>query len=95
MKKGLVLGIIALFIISAVSPMVIGYNAVKSERDEFLDGLAFYCLDASGSNAKYEYYKEQLQNVVIDEIEKDVLQPVKTSPSNIQSGGPMEHRHLN
>ena len=29
-------------------------------RDEFLDDLAFYCLDASGSNAKYEYYKEKL-----------------------------------
>ena len=35
-------------------------DAETIERDEFLDNLAFYYLDASGGNAKYEYYKEKL-----------------------------------
>lgn len=64
MKKGITVGIIALFIISSVSPMVIGLesDAVESEveREELLDNLAFYCNDDNGSNDKYECYKEKL-----------------------------------
>ncbi|MCK5260828.1 MAG: PQQ-binding-like beta-propeller repeat protein [Thermoplasmatales archaeon] len=91
-KNTLVFGIILLFIVSAVSPMVIGFNAVKSERDELLDNLTFYCLDASGSNAKYEYYKEKL----LKEYSNDGMEIVDKvtisieSPQTIVSSGPMD-----
>jgi len=51
MKNTLVLGIIALFIITAVSPMVIGFksDAVKSERDEFRD-LTPYLVNMGNGN---------------------------------------------
>ena len=96
MKKGLVLGIIALFIISAVSPMVIGYtsNTVKDvERDEFLDKLAYLSYSNYDNSAKSEYYKEKLLNDYsnddIDVVEEDIVQPVE--PSLItSSGGPMD-----
>ena len=67
-------------------------DAETVERDELLDDLYFYCLDASGSTAKYEYYEEKLlQDYSNDDIEvEDIEQPVKTSPSIIQSGGPMD-----
>ena len=58
----------------------------ESMGDELLDNLAFYCLDASGGNVKYEYYKEQLQNIVIDEVEEET---VESSPVTM-SGGPMD-----
>ncbi len=96
MKKGISIGIIALFIISAVSPMVIGYESdakldVDSEIEELLDNLAFYCYDATGSNAKYEYYKGQMLNDYPNddiEIVEDVVQPVK--PVSSVSSGPMD-----
>lgn len=51
MKKGLVFGIIALFIVTAVSPLVIGYelDAVKNERDEFRD-LTPYLVNMGNGN---------------------------------------------
>jgi len=59
MKKGISIGIIALFIVSAVSPMVIGYetsiassesSAVlgNSPRDE--EEIRYYNPDTTGSN---------------------------------------------
>jgi len=95
-KKGVAFAVILLFIITAVSPMVIGFKSdaiadVDSERDELLDNLAFYCYDASGSNAKYEYYKEQMLNDYSnDEIDivEDVVQPVE--PISTISSGPMD-----
>jgi len=86
--------VIILFIVSAVSPMVIGFNSdtVDVERDELLDNLGFYCYDASGSNAKYEYYKEQmLDDYSDDEIDilEDAVQPVEPILTT-SSGGPMD-----
>jgi len=61
MKKGLVLGIILVFIITAVSPMVIGYNAEPTEINKHLADLRFVCSDVNGfSEKRYEYYKEKL-----------------------------------
>ncbi|MCK5261060.1 MAG: PQQ-binding-like beta-propeller repeat protein [Thermoplasmatales archaeon] len=93
-KNTLVFGIIVLFIVSAVSPMVIGLKSdtVDVERDELLDDLAFYCLDASGGNAKHEYYEEQMlkdySNDNLDIIVGNVVQSVEPLPS-ISSNGPM------
>jgi len=89
--------VILLFIVSAVSPMVIGFKSdakpdVDSEMETLLDNLAFYCYDASGSNAKYEYVKEQMVNDYSnDEIDivEDVVQPVLPI-SATSSGGPMD-----
>ncbi|EMR74563.1 WD40-like repeat-containing protein [Thermoplasmatales archaeon SCGC AB-540-F20] len=90
--------VILLFIITAVSPMVIGFKSdavtdVNIERDGLLDNLAFYCYDANGfDSAKYEYMKEQMLNDYSDdetEIVEDVVQPVEPI-SATTSGGPMD-----
>ncbi|MCK4416338.1 MAG: hypothetical protein KAU84_04220, partial [Thermoplasmatales archaeon] len=96
-KNTLVLGMIALFIVSAISPMVIGFKSdaitdVNSEMEELLDNLAFYCYDVSGSNAKYEYCKEQMLKEHPDndiDVIEDVVQPVEPI-STTTSGGPMD-----
>ena len=95
-KNTLVLVIIALFIVSAVSPMVIGFksDAVDDvERDEFLDKLAYSSYSIYDNSAKSEYYKEKLLNDNfnddIDVVEEDIVQPVEPSPIT-SSGGPMD-----
>jgi len=95
MKKGISIGIIALFIVSAVSPMVIGFKSdaiadVDSEKNELLDNLAYYCYGVNGFDTdKYERMKEQMLNDYSNddiEIVEDVVQPVST----VSSGGPMD-----
>ena len=74
----LAVGIVFLFIITSVTPMVIGYTSydVGSENDELLDNLAFMCYDGRGDNERYEYYKEHLLNDYSnDEIE--IVEPVE------------------
>jgi len=98
MKKGISIGIILLFIVSAVSPMVIGFKSdaitdVNSEMELLLDNLAFYCYGINGfDSAKYEYYKEQMLKENPDndiDVIEDVVQPVEPSPIT-SSGGPMD-----
>jgi outer membrane protein assembly factor BamB len=67
MKKGLAIGIIFLFLFSALAPMSIGYNTLisnknkSSELDRALSDLEFMCITPYGFNSvKYEYYKEQI-----------------------------------
>ena len=97
MKQIIPILVILLFIISAVSPMVIGFKSdakpdVDSEMETLLDNLAYYCYDASGFDSiKYEYMKEQLINDYSDndiEIVEDVVQPVE--PVSTESSGPMD-----
>ncbi len=97
MKHIIPILVILLFIVTAVSPMVIGFKSdavkdVNSEMETLLDNLAFYCYDASDSNAKYEYYKEQMlkehpENDI--DIVEDVVQSVEPI-STASSGGPMD-----
>ncbi len=51
MEKGISIGIILLFIVTAFSPMVIGFEAddINDEKEELLDELAFCCYDGSGN----------------------------------------------
>ena len=53
-EMGLVVGMVFLFIVSAVSPMIIGCNikiaGQDEEIDEFLENLAFYCSDKYSSS---------------------------------------------
>jgi len=92
-RKTLAVGIIFLFIVSSVTPMVIGYNSdyVSNESEELLDNLAFYCLDASGSNAKYEYYKEKMLNDYSND-DVEIVEPVeKVIPAELPfTTGPMD-----
>jgi len=75
-----------------------GFVDVSNTADELIfdaeemDDLAFYCYDAGGSNAKYEYYKEQmLKDNSDDDIDvvEDVVQTVESSPYT-SSSGPMD-----
>ena len=91
-KNTLVFGIILLFIVSAVSPMVIGLKSdtVDVERDEFLDNLAFYCYDEYGSS-KSEHYKEYFQrdNLEIADLEEITI-PIESPQTSSVSSGPMD-----
>jgi len=98
MNKGISIGIIALFIVTAVSPMVIGFKSdaitdVDSERDEFLDKLAYSSYSIYDVSAKSEYYKEEILNNYsnddIEAVEEDIVQPVYPSPVT-NSGGLMD-----
>ena len=54
--KTLAVVIAFLFIITSVTPMVIGYKSddASDERKEFLENLAFMCYDERGRNFKYK-----------------------------------------
>ena len=98
MRKTLAVGIVSLFIITSVTPMVIGFDTEDtkqfSEIDKTLANLRYMCTDETGfSEEKYEYYKEKLLNynsndeVVIEkETDKTV---VKDDLSSIVSLGPI------
>ena len=94
----LAVGIMLLFIITSVAPMVIGYisdDDIRDERDMFLENSAFMCYDERGNNAKYEYYKEHLLNdylnsdIEIVEDKREVVTPILSSPVTM-SDGPMD-----
>ena len=81
--KTLAVGVVFLFIVTSVTPMVIGYTSddVSSESDELLENLAFMCYDEHGSNERYDYYKEHLLNDYSNndlEIDKEV-EPVEST----------------
>ena len=92
MKTSIIsIGICLLFILTVVNPMTLGIDNVTSERDEYLEDLAYIFSDEYGS-AKYEYYKELLQRDYTYEDTFDsvsVTQPIE-SPSNTLSGPPMD-----
>jgi len=78
MKKYVVVGIALLFIVTSVTPLVIGYNAeikdIDSELETKLANLQYLCTIPDGFNeVEYEYYKEELliyhsnDKVVIEE----------------------------
>jgi outer membrane protein assembly factor BamB len=59
-----------LFIVSSVTPMVIGYDDVESaDREVLLENLAFACSDRYGSN-KASYYREHLLKERSDDFDK-------------------------
>ena len=89
-KKSLAVGIVLLFIVSTVTPLVIGYNNEITNR-EFMDDLAFDCYDEYHSS-KVSYYKEHLlkdysndENVELEEY----AIPVEI-PAMVRSEDPMD-----
>ena len=104
-KNILILGIISLFILSAIDPLTTGVDSERVEVDvEFermLDKLRFICTSPGGFNSvKYDYYKTQLQNrypsdfsndeIVVESEKKDLALTVKPQLSlKISNNGPM------
>jgi len=88
LKKSLAVGIILLFIISTVTPLVIGYDAEITNK-EFMDDLAFACYNEYGSS-KASYYREHLLKERSDDVEpEEVMMPVESPPTTVSSTGPM------
>jgi len=100
-KNGLAIGIVILFIISSVTPMVIGIDVetTDTELDKMLDNLRFVCTDANGfSEERYEYYKEQLLSQHSSESSNDdiTVEPEEELTTSVElpikavSVGPMD-----
>ena len=97
MKKYVVVGIILLFIITSVTPMVIGFDAetkdVDNELEAELANLMYLCTYPDGFNeAEYEYYKEELLNSYSKD-DTAVVEPVKAvvyEETYLPLDGPMD-----
>ena len=77
-KIDLVIGIVILFIVSAVSPLTTGIDTesdtVDVELEEMLDNLRFLCTGPSDFNSiKYEYYKEKLLSQYLSRSSNDEI----------------------
>jgi len=94
MKKYAVVGIILLFIISSVTPMVIGYKQEANERDILLEQLKFMCATTNGDDGMYEYYKDELlNNDYFEDDDTAVVEPVEAVVKDdlpLPLGGPMD-----
>jgi outer membrane protein assembly factor BamB len=93
MKKYAVVGIVFLFIISSVTPMVIGYNTeikdIDSELEAELANLQYLCTYPDGFNdVKFEYYKEHLVNDYSDD-DLDVVEVVEPVDVVVQEDLPL------
>jgi len=97
-RKTLAVGIIFLFIITSIAPMVFGFDAeikdIDSELEAELANLRYMCTTPDGFNeAEYESYKEKLLN----SYSKDdtvIIEPFETvitdySPATV-TFGPMD-----
>jgi outer membrane protein assembly factor BamB len=81
--KQLAIGVVLLFIVSSVTPMVFGFDAetkdIDCELEAELANLRYMCTTPDGFNeAEYEYYKEELLNSDYFEYDGDeVSAPVE------------------
>jgi outer membrane protein assembly factor BamB len=102
-KNILAIGTVFLFIVSSITPMVIGYRVETNETDlnKMLDDLRFVCSDANGfSKEKYVYYKEKFlrgyssdnsNDDMIVEVEKvELAIPIDSLSSPGSGNGPMD-----
>ena len=94
-RKTLAVGIILLFIVSSVTPMVIGYKKEASERDILLEQLKFMCATTNGDDGMYEYYKDELlNNDYFEDNDVEIVEPVeKMIPGELPlpfTTGPMD-----
>ncbi len=61
LSRGLAVGIVILFIVSAVIPMTIGNNIKKLKQNNLFENLTFICTDARGfSGYEFEHHGEYL-----------------------------------
>ena len=62
---GLTIGITTLFIISGITPMVVGYNIQDDGLKCMLDNLRFVCITPRGfDEVRYEYYKAYERSIL-------------------------------
>ena len=87
-KIGLILAIISLFVLSTVTPMVVGFTSEPTETEELLDNLRFMCTDTYGfSEERYEYYKEKLLSQYQSDNSNDdiAIEPEEELPIQVES----------
>jgi len=98
MKKYVVVGIVFLFVITSVTPLVIGFDSeikdIDNELEETLANLRYMCTSPDGfDDATYEYYKEELLNSYSKD-DTTLTEPVETvvqvDSSKTVSFGPMD-----
>jgi len=98
MKKYAVVGIVFLFIISSITPMVIGFSTetkdIDNELEAELSNLRYMCTTPDGFNeAEYESYKEELLNSYSKD-DTTVVEPVQAVVNDYYptavSFGPMD-----
>ena len=99
-KKALAVGIVLLFSISTVTPLVIGYD-VEIANSEFVDDLAFDCYDRYNSS-RVSYYREYFLRSLSDDLDSDrvdfleesdvrkVTEIVEIEPNVKSVDGPMD-----
>ena len=88
---GLIVGIVALFIVSALTPLVIGINSEITEEDEFFEKIAFVFSDNCDST-KLSFYKEYLlrNDFHANTIELEESTTAIELPTKLASSGPMD-----
>ncbi len=91
MKKSLSVGIISLFILSALAPMSVGYDAKTTPKaSKVMDDLDFYFYNEHGSS-KADYYREYLDEDYSKDDVKPEEQLVSREPlKQVVTGGPMD-----
>jgi outer membrane protein assembly factor BamB len=101
LKRYLAVGIIILFIVSAATPLVIGYDAEIANK-EFMDDMAFDCYDRYNSS-RVSYYREYFLgcssygDLVSDRVDfleesdvKKLTEIVEIEPNVKSVDGPMD-----
>jgi len=87
-------GIVFLFIIASVTPMVIGYRQEANERDILLEQLKFMCATTNGDDGMYEYYKDELlNNDYFEDDDKEIVEPIEAvvyEETYLPLDGPMD-----
>ena len=77
LKKALAIGIILLFLVSALTPMVIGNNNTETSEDEMLNNIVFASATKNGSNAD-AYISRYLEQRSI-QSDDEIIEPIETS----------------
>lgn len=77
LKKALAIGIILLFLVSALTPMVIGNNNTETSEDEMLNNIVFASATKNGSNADV-YISRYLEQRSI-QSDDEIIEPIETS----------------
>jgi outer membrane protein assembly factor BamB len=84
LKNKFTIGVILLFIITSITPMVTGFDILDTERfsetDATLANLRHICTDENGfSEEKYEYYKQEYHNNYkkYNDLKQNGVEPIK------------------
>jgi hypothetical protein len=79
-KKSLAIGIILLFLVSALTPMVIGNNNTETSEGKMLNNIVFASATKNDSNAD-AYISRYLEQRSI-QSDDEIIEPIETSTQN-------------